>query len=154
MNQMVTTGYQDINGIWPMPKITRTTKAARTASKYMLLRVSKLTTSHTLIVSWESEYMPYAGGSTSRERRKSMTEIAKRVLERYPDFTLAEIKGPRRSDYLIKARFAVIDAIKRERPDLSYPQIGKFLGGRDHTTIMAAVRAIAERKAKKEWDDL
>lgn len=154
MNQMVATGYQDINGIWPMPKIARTTKAARTASKYMLLRVSKLTTSHTLIVSWESEYSPYAGGSTSRPKRKSMAEIAKRVLERYPDFTLDEIKGPRRSDYLIKARFAVIDAIKRERPDLSYPQIGKFLGGRDHTTILSAVRTIAERKAKKEWDDL
>lgn len=151
---MVVTAYQDMSGVWPMPKITRTTRAARTASKYMLLRVSKLTTSHSLIVSWESEYMPYAGGSTSRERRKSMTEIAKRVLERYPDFTLDEIKGSRRNHYLIKARFAVIDAIKRERPDLSYPQIGKFMGGRDHTTIMAAVRAIAERKAKKEWDDL
>lgn len=154
MNQMVTTSYQDINGVWPMPKIARTTMAARKASKHMLLRVSSVTTNAEITVTWEGEYTPYAGGSITRPRRRAMVEIARQVLQRYPDFSLDEIKGPRRNDYLVKARFAVIDAIKRERPDLSYPQIGLFLGGRDHTTILSAVRCIERRKAKKEWDDL
>ena len=58
----------------------------------------------------------------------------------------AEITGPSRQSYVARARFALCAAL-RER-GASYPQIGKWLGGRDHTTIIHAVeraRYIAER---------
>ena len=62
MNQMVTISYKDINGIWTMPKIARTTKAARKDSKYMMLRVSRLKTKAESTEKGEGEEKTYAGG--------------------------------------------------------------------------------------------
>jgi len=46
-----------------------------------------------------------------------------------------------------KARFAVM-WVARERLNYSYPQIGRFLGGRDHTTIISGYkRAVELREA-------
>ena len=58
----------------------------------------------------------------------------------------SEITGRSRQAYVARARFALCAAL-RER-GASYPQIGKWLGGRDHSTIIHAVeraRYIAER---------
>ena len=48
-----------------------------------------------------------------------------------------EIIGPCRRSDIVRARFAVIWVVKQLRPDFSYPQIGRSLGDRDHSTIMA-----------------
>lgn len=51
-----------------------------------------------------------------------------------------EVVGSRRNRPIIAARFALILAVKLEYPNLSLPQIGRIFGGRDHTTILSALR--------------
>lgn len=49
----------------------------------------------------------------------------------------AEITGKRRNQHLVRARSAI--AIVLREQGLSYPRIGKALGGRDHTTVINLV---------------
>ena len=54
------------------------------------------------------------------------------------------IKSPRRYRALTYPRFAVIYAARRmTRPQRSYPEIARIIGGRDHSTIISG-----ERRAK------
>lgn len=87
-------------------------------------------------VVWEGEYCPYAGGSKELIRERSMREIALSVLEQYPTVTLEDIRGVSRTKHIAWARHHVVYAIKTERPAFSFPQIGRFLGNRDHTTLL------------------
>ncbi|RWF44279.1 MAG: hypothetical protein EOS65_02570 [Mesorhizobium sp.] len=45
-----------------------------------------------------------------------------------------------RSRFLVKVRTEAIWALKDWNPTLSLPQIGRLVGGRDHTTILHALR--------------
>jgi hypothetical protein len=54
---------------------------------------------------------------------------------------LSEITGPRKTHDAMRARLAFC-WICRNEIKASYPKIGRFLGGRDHTTIMNAVRVV------------
>lgn len=47
-----------------------------------------------------------------------------------------DICGPSRSRALCNVRFAIIHALRKTRPDLSYPAIGRIIGRRDHSTVM------------------
>lgn len=71
--------------------------------------------------------------------RRPVKEIADEVLKDFPGVTWEMIVGKRRSHALVKPRHLCIYAIHMERQDLSYPQLGKIFGGRDHTTIIHAV---------------
>lgn len=77
--------------------------------------------------------------------------------------TEAELKGRSRSRYLIPARRLAMVLIVRYA-GLSLPETGRILGGKDHTTVLHAVRKfdalkderIAARKARRaarglEW---
>jgi hypothetical protein len=77
--------------------------------------------------------------------RKSMKDIAMDVLYDFPGVTLAEIKGSHRSRSIVEARQLTMYEIHRQRPDLSYPAIGRFLN-KDHTTVLHAVKKIAAMK--------
>jgi hypothetical protein len=55
-----------------------------------------------------------------------------------------ELRGPSRRRELIAPRHAAM-ALCREVTELSLPAIGRIFGGRDHTTVLHAVRAAAER---------
>jgi len=54
--------------------------------------------------------------------------------------SVADIKGPRRTRVVAFARHAAMARVYMERPDLSLPQIGRLFGGRDHTTVLHAVK--------------
>lgn len=88
-------------------------------------------------------------GRTSAEWLQShyrpANKIIAEVLREYPEYTLADIRSPRRMRPLVKARNACVIAVRRERPDLSFPQIGKIFN-RDHTSILAICGNLSNKK--------
>lgn len=67
----------------------------------------------------------------------------------YWDLAIEEIVGPSRADVLAMARSAAA-YVMRHRDGMSYPWIGKRLGGRDHSTILHSVKIIAERWIERD----
>lgn len=65
------------------------------------------------------------------------------VTARYFAVTQAALVGPSRRSSLVAARNAAV-GLARRLTSLSYADIGRALGGRDHTTIMHAERRLAE----------
>jgi len=57
-----------------------------------------------------------------------------------------EIRGPWRSKFYMEPRWVAI-WIARKRTLHSFPSIGEYIGGRDHTTCIHAYRKIEERLA-------
>lgn len=52
-----------------------------------------------------------------------------------------EMVGPRKTDDIASARRMLMWEIKRQvKPSISFPEIGRLFGGRDHTTALHAVR--------------
>lgn len=86
-------------------------------------------------------------GLTSSAGRRPVAEIVADVLQNFPDVTWEEIKGIRRQRNLVIPRQLCMYEVARQRPDLSLPRIGEIFGGRDHTTILHAVRKMRERNA-------
>jgi chromosomal replication initiator protein len=68
------------------------------------------------------------------------------VTARYFGVTQAALTGPSRRTSLVAARNIVVHFARR-LTDLSYAEIGRALGNRDHTTIMHADRRLAEQLA-------
>ncbi len=67
-----------------------------------------------------------------------------RILEVCSKYSRCEVEaliGPRRNKQITSARHMTMYAL-RQITDLSYPQIGEIFGGRDHSTVMHAVRKI------------
>ncbi len=58
--------------------------------------------------------------------------------------SVAEIKGDKRSRSVVQARHITM-YLARELTDMSLPKIGERIGGRDHTTVMHAVRNVAKQ---------
>ncbi|RVQ21810.1 hypothetical protein CN067_11810 [Sinorhizobium meliloti] len=71
--------------------------------------------------------------------RRTMKEICLDVLQRFPGATLEDVKGRRRSRYIVAARHSCMYAIYTERKDISFTVLGKFFE-RDHTSCIFAVR--------------
>ncbi|MBA3480754.1 MAG: hypothetical protein H0T51_02970 [Pirellulales bacterium] len=67
------------------------------------------------------------------------------VTARYFTVTQAALTGPSRRTSLVQARNIIVH-LARQLTDLSYAEIGRSLGGRDHTTIMHADRRLAEQR--------
>lgn len=81
--------------------------------------------------------------------RRSMKDICLDVLRNFPGVTLEEVKGPRRSRNIVAARQACMFEVYTERQDVSFPMIGRFFGGRDHTTALHSVRKVEAQRAKE-----
>jgi DnaA-like protein len=66
------------------------------------------------------------------------------------------LKGQRRAREIAWPRQFAMWLIRECRPDVSYPQIGHALGGRDHTTVMHGLRSVQARQSHplfKAWRD-
>ena len=63
-------------------------------------------------------------------------------------FNIEDIVGPRRQRPLVKAR-QVSMYVFRELTDLSYPDIARVFGGRDHTTAIHAIQKITTQMAEQ-----
>jgi len=80
-----------------------------------------------------------AGGDGIQfQEKKSVTRIVMEVLRDFPGVTWEDVLSPRRSRGLIVPRHACIKAVCEQRPDLSFPAVGKIFH-RDHTTILNAI---------------
>ncbi|MGB1355697.1 MAG: chromosomal replication initiator protein DnaA [Candidatus Puniceispirillaceae bacterium] len=73
-------------------------------------------------------------------RQVSIDEIQKRVATHY-DVRVAEMFSARRARNIARPR-QVAMYLAKTLTSFSYPEIGRQFGGRDHTTVMHAVRTI------------
>ena len=81
----------------------------------------------------------------SHERRLTIDEIQKRVAEHF-NVRLGEMISARRARAVARPR-QVAMYLAKQLTQRSLPEIGRKFGGRDHTTVMYAVRKIEELKA-------
>ena len=65
------------------------------------------------------------------------------------DFTLDQITGGSRRRPLVDAR-QIAMYVTRNMTDLSYPEIGRAFGNRDHTTVIHAVRKIEHHMTERK----
>jgi chromosomal replication initiator protein len=80
----------------------------------------------------------------ANDRRVTIDEIQKRVAEHY-NIRLADMHSARRARAVARPRQVAMYLCKQLTPR-SLPEIGRKFGGRDHTTVMHAVRKIEELK--------
>jgi chromosomal replication initiator protein len=78
-------------------------------------------------------------------RRVSPQLIIKAVCETF-DITESALKGPRRHRHVTQPRQVAMYLI-RELTDESLPRIGSLFGGRDHTTVLNALKRIKQLKS-------
>ncbi len=81
----------------------------------------------------------------SHERRVTIDEIQRRVAEHF-NIRLGEMTSERRARAVARPR-QVAMYLAKQLTTRSLPEIGRKFGGRDHTTVMHAVRKIEELKA-------
>ncbi|MBP5858055.1 chromosomal replication initiator protein DnaA [Marivibrio halodurans] len=81
----------------------------------------------------------------ANDRRITIEEIQKRVAEHY-NIKLAEMHSARRSRAIARPR-QVAMYLAKQLTSRSLPEIGRKFGGRDHTTVMHAVKKIEELRA-------
>jgi hypothetical protein len=78
----------------------------------------------------------------------TMAQIASEVAMRH-GVTLDAMRGPRRAKRLVWARHEAFWRIYRTER-FSFPQIGRFFGDRDHSTVIYGVRRFEERLALEQ----
>jgi chromosomal replication initiator protein len=79
------------------------------------------------------------------DRRVTIEEIQKRVAEHFR-IRISDMHSARRSRAVARPRQVAMYLAKQLTPR-SLPEIGRKFGGRDHTTVMHAVRKIEELRA-------
>ncbi|MDZ4247742.1 MAG: chromosomal replication initiator protein DnaA [Patescibacteria group bacterium] len=77
----------------------------------------------------------------SREHKKVSCDQVLEAVSWFYDVSVEDLKGPKRLKEIVKPRQMVMYLL-REESNLSYPKIGRELGGRDHTTAIHAVGKI------------
>jgi chromosomal replication initiator protein len=81
----------------------------------------------------------------AHERRVTIEEIQRRVAEYY-NIRIADMQSARRARAVARPRQVAMYLAKQLTPR-SLPEIGRKFGGRDHTTVMYAIRKIEELRA-------
>jgi chromosomal replication initiator protein len=87
----------------------------------------------------------------AHEKKLTIDEIQRRVAEHY-NIKLSDMMSARRARDVARPRQVAMYLAKKLTPR-SLPEIGRRFGGRDHTTVMHAVKRIDElRAADRELD--
>jgi chromosomal replication initiator protein len=82
----------------------------------------------------------------AHERRITIEEIQKRVAEHF-GIRIADMHSARRARAVARPRQVAMYLAKQLTPR-SLPEIGRKFGGRDHTTVMYAIRKIDQLRAE------
>ena len=80
----------------------------------------------------------------ANDRHVTIDDIQKRVCEHY-NIKMADLLSPRRARAVARPR-QVAMYLAKQLTTRSLPEIGRKFGGRDHTTVMHAVRKIEQLK--------
>lgn len=87
-----------------------------------------------------------------QQKLVTIDNIQKTVAEYYK-MRISDLHSARRSRSITRPR-QIAMALAKELTKHSYPEIGEAFGGRDHTTVLHAVRKVAElRKTESQIDD-
>lgn len=86
--------------------------------------------------------------TTRREPQPVTADIILAATADLFGFAIDDIVGPRRQRPLVKAR-QVSMYVFRELTELSYPDIARVFGGRDHTTAIHAVQKITQQMTEQ-----
>jgi chromosomal replication initiator protein len=78
----------------------------------------------------------------ANDRRVTIEEIQKRVAEHF-NIKLADMQSPRRARQVARPR-QIAMFLSKQLTTRSLPEIGRKFGGRDHTTVMHAVKKVEE----------
>jgi len=81
----------------------------------------------------------------ANDRRVTIEEIQKRVAEHF-NIRLADMHSARRARAVARPR-QVAMYLAKQLTSRSLPEIGRKFGGRDHTTVMHAVRKVEELRS-------
>ena len=84
----------------------------------------------------------------ANDRRVTIDEIQKKVAEYY-SIRVSDMHSPRRSRTVARPRQVAMYLAKQLTPR-SLPEIGRKFGGRDHTTVIHAVKKIEELMAAEK----
>jgi chromosomal replication initiator protein len=84
----------------------------------------------------------------ANDRRVTIDEIQKKVAEYY-SVKISDMHSPRRARAVARPRQVAMYLAKLLTPR-SLPEIGRKFGGRDHTTVLHAVKKIEELKIKEK----
>ncbi|MHA3979522.1 chromosomal replication initiator protein DnaA [Halovulum sp. GXIMD14794] len=79
------------------------------------------------------------------ERKVTVEEIIRKVADHY-NVRMADLLGPRRARAVSRPR-QVAMFLSKQLTTKSLPEIGRRFGGRDHTTVIHAVKKIEELKS-------
>ncbi|MFT6912750.1 MAG: chromosomal replication initiator protein [Paracoccaceae bacterium] len=79
------------------------------------------------------------------DRKVTVEEIQRRVSEHY-NMRMSDMIGPKRHRTIARPRQMAM-YLSKQLTSRSLPEIGRRFGGRDHTTVMHAVKRIDELKA-------
>lgn len=91
------------------------------------------------------------GSNETKAAGFSPEELIKSICSFYSVKT-TQIKGQKRTASLVRARQVAMFILKKEL-GLTYSEIGNFLGGRDHTTIMHGVKKISSLLDKSKLSE-
>jgi hypothetical protein len=89
----------------------------------------------------EPEALPHIGVPVNLLAAPSWKIIVRLVALRH-GLTSEDIFGPSRRKHIVRARHAAIYLVKLHFPKLSTVELGKRFGGRDHSSIIHALRNI------------
>ena len=84
------------------------------------------------------------------ERRRPLSTAVIESVAQWFDLTPSDITGKSRFGHIVSARFVAMRLLFEMRYEdgsrrFSYPMIGRFFGGRDHSTIIHAMRTFDDR---------
>jgi chromosomal replication initiator protein len=79
----------------------------------------------------------------SHDRRITIDEIQRKVAEHY-NLRMTDMHSARRARNVARPRQVAMYLAKQLTARSSLPEIGRKFGGRDHTTVMHAVRKVEE----------
>jgi hypothetical protein len=96
-----------------------------------------------------------AKARSMRDRRLPLDDVLRLAAE-VTNVPVQALKGQRRAREIAWPRHFAMWLIRECRRDVSYPMIGRTLGGRDHTTVMHGLRNVLAKQGHppfKTWMD-